>query len=189
MSTTGRRSANAAATSSTAATVVPAASARVPAACTTGPSARGSENGTPSSTRSAPPSASPSPIPGEVATSGKPPMRYGISAARLPDFANAAAIRSTPAFRDAPTALIASGPAGSRQRRRSSNDAQSRAGEHLGEVLVAPPRAADDVEPRLGIGQERVVQRVRRLERRDDALEPGHAAEGRERVVIAHRDV
>ena len=38
-------------------TVAPAASACVPAAWITGPSASGSENGTPSSTRSAPPSA------------------------------------------------------------------------------------------------------------------------------------
>src|SRR3954471_17577448 len=179
MTTTGSRSDRAEAISSTAMTVAPAASARVPAAWITGPSASGSENGTPSSTRSAPPSAYASPIARDVARSGNPPIRYGIRAARLPDPANAAAIRSTPALRDAPTALIASGPAGSRQGRRSSNDAQSRAGEHLGEVLVAPPRAADDVEPRLGIGQERVVQRVGRLERRDDALEPGHPAERR----------
>src|SRR3954451_11993623 len=189
MITTGSRSERAAATSRTAPTVAPAASARVPAAWITGPSASGSENGMPNSTRSAPPSAYASPIARDVATSGKPPIRYGISAARLPDSANAAAIRSTPAFRDAPTALIASGPVGGRRRRRSSHDAQSRAGEPLGEVLVAPPRAADDVEPRLGVGQERVVQRVGRLERRDDALEPGDAAERRERVVVAHGHV
>src|SRR5919199_4168803 len=168
MTTTGRRSDSARATSSTDATVAPAASARVPAAWITGPSASGSENGTPNSTRSAPASAYASPIARDVATSGKPPIRYGMSAARLPEPANAAAIRSTPAFGDAPTVLIASGPAGGRRRRGSSNDAQSRPREHLGEVLVAPPRAADDVEPRFGVRQQRVVQRMRRLERRDD---------------------
>src|SRR3954451_7979323 len=189
MITTGSRSERAAATSRTAPTVAPAASARVPAAWITGPSASGSENGMPNSTRSAPPSAYASPIARDVATSGKPPIRYGISAARLPDSANAAAIRSTPAFRDAQTALIASGPAGGRRGRRSSHDARSRAGEHLGEVLVAPPRAADHVEARLGAGQERVVQRVGRLERRDDALEPRDPAERRQRVVVRHRHV
>ena len=57
MRITGTRSASARATSITAGTVAPAASACVPAAWITGPSASGSENGTPSSTRSAPPSA------------------------------------------------------------------------------------------------------------------------------------
>ena len=45
MSTTGRRSASARASSITAGTVAPDASARVPAAWITGPSASGSENG------------------------------------------------------------------------------------------------------------------------------------------------
>ena len=57
MSTTGTRSESERASSMTEGTVAPAASARVPAAWITGPSASGSENGTPSSTRSAPPSA------------------------------------------------------------------------------------------------------------------------------------
>ena len=57
MSTTGTRSASAPASSIMAGTVAPDASARVPAAWITGPSASGSENGTPTSTRSAPPSA------------------------------------------------------------------------------------------------------------------------------------
>src|SRR4051794_6881462 len=189
MTTTGSRSDRAEAISSTAMTVAPAASARVPAAWITGPSASGSENGTPSSTRSAPPSAYASPIARDVARSGNPPIRYGIRAARLPDPANAAAIRSTPALRDAPTALIASAPAGSHRRRRSSDDAPSRPREHLGEVLVAATGAADDVEPRLGLGQQRVVQRVGGLQSRDDPLEPRHAAERRKRVLVAHRHV
>src|SRR5919202_754253 len=61
--------------------VAPAASARVPAAWMTGPSARGSEKGTPSSTRSAPASAYASPIRTDSSAVGKPPMRYGMSVA------------------------------------------------------------------------------------------------------------
>ena len=72
----------------------PPASARVAAAWMTGPSASGSENGTPSSTRSAPASAQARPIATEASRSGKPPIRYGISAARPADASNAAAIRS-----------------------------------------------------------------------------------------------
>src|SRR3954447_648112 len=187
MSTTRRRPPKAAAPSSTAATVAPAASARVPAAWTTGPSASGSENGTPSSTRSAPPSAYASPIARDISTSGKPPMRYGISAARLPEPANAAAMRSTPAF-EAAAVLIASTPFGGRPRRRSSNDAQSRPREHLGEVLVAAPGAADHVAGAVG-WKQREVQRVRGLERGDDPLEPRHPAERRKRVVVVDRHV
>ena len=57
MRTTGTRGAIASQTPSTPPSVAPARSASVPAAWMTGPSASGSENGTPSSTRSAPPSA------------------------------------------------------------------------------------------------------------------------------------
>ena len=81
-------------TSSTPSTVAPAASAFVPASWMTGPSASGSENGIPSSNRSAPASAYAWPIAFDASMSGKPPMRYGISAARLPEDANASAMRS-----------------------------------------------------------------------------------------------
>ena len=57
MTTTGTWAAISAATSSTAGSVAPPRSAAVPAAWITGPSASGSENGTPSSMRSAPDSA------------------------------------------------------------------------------------------------------------------------------------
>ena len=62
--------------------VAPAASARVAAAWIIGPSASGSENGTPSSTRSAPASTYAAATAAEVSSSGKPPIMYGISAAR-----------------------------------------------------------------------------------------------------------
>src|SRR3954452_22368003 len=167
MTTTGKRGAMSAHTSRTPATVAPEASAAVPAAATTGPSASGSENGMPSSTRSAPPSAYACPIAREVSRSGKPPIRYGISAARPDAPAKAAAIRCAPAT--------------------GARSAVSTR-EHLGEVLVPAARAAHEVDrgvPRA----HRVVQGVRGLQRRDDALQPRHAAEGGQRVVVAHGDV
>jgi len=54
MSTTGTRSLTRLQISSTDSNLAPASSAAVAAAWITGPSARGSENGTPSSIRSAP---------------------------------------------------------------------------------------------------------------------------------------
>src|SRR3954453_16346406 len=94
MRPTGSRSDSAAHTSSTHSGVTPASSAAVPAAWITGPSASGSENGTPSSTKSAPASAQASPISLDSSSDGKPPIRYGMSAARLPLSAKAAAMRS-----------------------------------------------------------------------------------------------
>src|ERR1044072_9945682 len=64
---------------------------------------------------------------------------------------------------------------------------RSRAGlpmrDDLGEVLVAAAGEADEVERRVAAGPvDRPVQRVRRLERRDDALQARDEAEHRERV-------
>src|SRR4051794_1003689 len=167
MSTTGRRSESRPATSRIRCTVAPAASARVPAAWMTGPSASGSENGTPSSTRSAPASAQASPMATDRSRSGKPPIRYGISAARPLAAANAAAIRWTPV---------------------SVTDAKL--GEHLREVLVPAAGEADEVQRvRLRIGAEGPGDRVGGLQRRDDALELGDAAERGERLLVGDRDV
>src|SRR6266704_5626631 len=47
-----------------------------------GPSASGSENGTPTSTRSAPAAATRCNASSDAAAVGNPPVRYGISAAR-----------------------------------------------------------------------------------------------------------
>ncbi len=54
--------------------------------------------------------------------------------------------------------------------------------EHLGEVLVAAPGQAHEVELAVALG-EHPGQRVRGLERRDDALEARQLAEGRERLA------
>ena len=75
MSTTGSRRDASAQMSSTSSGVTPASSARVPAAWITGPSASGSENGTPSSIRSAPASAAAAQHALDCSTSGWPPIR------------------------------------------------------------------------------------------------------------------
>lgn len=76
MSATGtsERARTWAATSSTSAGVVPWARARPAAAWMVGPSAMGSEKGTPSSSRSAPPSTQARATALQVARSGSPPM-------------------------------------------------------------------------------------------------------------------
>src|SRR4051812_16076076 len=170
MSTTGTCSAMRAPASTTACTVAPAASARVPAAWMTGPSASGSENGTPSSSRSAPASAHASPIATDASTSGKPPIRYGISAARPGAARKAAAMRAEPAPLPIPYA-------------------EPR--ERLGEVLVPPAGQADEVELRrfLRARAERPGDRVGGLQRGDDPLQLGDAAEGGERLLVGRRDV
>src|SRR5918999_624095 len=131
MRTTGRRSAICVAAPSTSCSVAPAAS--------------GSENGTPSSSRSAPASAHAAPIATVAPRSGKPPIRYGISAARPGAAAQAAARLSVP---------------------------EAKLGKDLREILVAAAGEADEVE-RVGAGvvPQRPRQRMRGLERRDDALE------------------
>ena len=102
------------------------AAPRVPAAWITGPSASGSENGTPSSTQvGAAVGVGLADRRASASRSGKPPIRYGISAARLVRApANAAAMRSMP---------------GRSIARRAER-------EHLGEVLVAAAGEADQVE-------------------------------------------
>src|SRR5215813_7734503 len=145
MSTTGRRSETRLATPRTPCSVAPAASARVAAAWITGPSASGSENGTPSSRRSAPASMQASPTAREASTSGKPPIRYGMRAALRPCEAKAAAILSLKP-------------------------------EHLGEILVTAAGQRDQVRARPLV-RERPRDRVRRLERGDDALELAGTAE------------
>src|SRR3954465_2884119 len=151
------RSAPAAHTSSTHSGVAPARRASVPAAWITGPSASGSEKGTPSSSRSAPASAHASPTASDVSRSGKPPIRYGISAALRPCEAKAAAILSLKR-------------------------------EHLVEVLVAAARQRDEIRSRPLVRQD-PRERVRGLERRDDAREPADALEGVDGVGVGDRDV
>src|SRR3954470_11096111 len=156
------RSAIEAHTSSTHSGVAPAASAAVPAAWITGPSASGSLKGTPSSTRSPPASAHASPIARDSSSEGKASIRYGISAAVLPWFEKAAA--------------IASGPA-------------SGTAEYLGEILVAASRQRDQIERRTVRVRQHPRQRVRRLERRHDPFEPSDELEGGNRLGVVHRVV
>ena len=59
--------------------------------------------------------------------------------------------------------------------------------EHLGEILVAASRQPD--ENRLGIEVERAGERVRRLERRQDALRGREAVKGCERLRVRCRHV
>src|SRR5947207_8662165 len=112
--------------------------------------------------------------------SGKPPMRYGISAARLPEFANAAAIRSDPRPANCSPGLVTSlwaDPGG------------ASLSEDLGEVLVAAPAQADQVAVGVAGLVQHVVERVRGLQRRDDPFEPRDLAEGRQRIGVGDRDV
>src|SRR5829696_1973708 len=106
----------------------------------TGPSASGSENGTPSSSTSAPASAAARPASRETSTDGKPPIRYGISAARLP----------------LPSAKAADNRSFIEQ-------------ENLGQVLVAAAGQGQQVEPGVRVLQE-PRDGVRGLERRHDSL-------------------
>src|SRR3954454_4669058 len=124
----------------------------------TGPSASGSENGTPSSTRSAPDSAYASAMAREVSRSGKPPIMYGIRAA-LPSLratSKACLIRPTPA---ATISVI------------KFFEPRDR----LGQVFVPAPAQANQVKTR-GIVSSRVRQKpcddVRGLEGGQDSLQP-----------------
>src|SRR3954451_18855272 len=145
--TTGTRADSARQTSSTPATVAPARSAAVPAAWMTGPSASGSENGTPSSSTSAPASAAARPASREMSIDGKPPIRYGISAARFPLPSAKAADRRSPIER-----------------------------EDLGQVLVTAAGQRHQVELRARVLQQ-PGQRVGRFQRGDDPLQAGDLLE------------
>src|SRR4029077_5380852 len=114
------------------------------------------------SSPAAPAAAHASPARTEAASVGKPAITYGISAARLPLAANAAAIRSTPSM---PRALGLV--------------------EHCGKVLVAAPGQADQVELAVAL-REHPSERVRGLERRDDPLQARELAKARERLGVGH---
>src|SRR5260370_21962195 len=82
MITTGTPSAACAICSSTRGSVIPCSSAVWVARSIVGPSAKGSENGTPTSMKSAPAASRRRNASPERAGVGKPAVRYGISAAR-----------------------------------------------------------------------------------------------------------
>src|SRR3954454_15617292 len=159
MRTTGARAARPSPTPSTPSSVAPARSACVPADWTTGPSASGSEYGTPSSSMSPPASRHASPLAREPSSDGKPPIRYGISAAALP-----------PAAAGAKASAIRSGPPG----------------KDLREVLVAAARQADQVEIAVAL-LEHPGERVGGLERRDDPLDRRELHERGDRLLVGDR--
>src|SRR5439155_5310468 len=84
MMMTGTSSAAARTSSSTRATVMPCSSAVWVVRWIVGPSASGSENGTPTSTKSAPAAATRRRASSEARGVGKPAVRYGISARDVP---------------------------------------------------------------------------------------------------------
>src|SRR5829696_9028951 len=134
----------------------------------TGPSASGSEKGTPSSIRSAPASTYASATASAVSRFGNPPIMYGISA--VPSSraaAKASAIRAGPVAAGAVRSIAIERP---------------RALQDLGEVLVpAPAETQDVVTVGVVIVVEQPRDRVRGLQRREDPLETGQLAERAQR--------
>src|SRR3954453_13277384 len=59
----------------------------------------------------------------------------------------------------------------------------------LSHVLVAPPGEAENVEALLARVLQQPGDRVRGLERRDDALEAGELLEGAQRLLVGDPDV
>src|SRR5436309_3033587 len=162
MSTTGAPSrATSPASSRAPPTVMPCASAAWPAFWITGPSASGSECGTPISSAATPEAASRFATSTDFLRFGCPAIRYGMS------------LRS-------PSARTAS----------SSRDT-SVALNRIHVLVAAPGKADEDPPARTETLREhaRVVQRVRGLERGHDALEPRAELERGHRVLISHRDV
>src|SRR5258706_15536648 len=92
MMMTGTWTAPARIRSSTRGTVMPCSRAVWVVRWTVGPSASGSENGTPTSIKSAPASATRRSASSETAGVGKPAVRYGISARDLPSSRHRAAM-------------------------------------------------------------------------------------------------
>src|SRR3954447_15868124 len=97
--------------------------------------------------------------------SGKPPIRYGMRAARPSPRAasNAPAMRSRPDV----SAIETLEPR-----------------DRLGQILIAPAGETQDVITRLARILEQPRDRMGGLERRDDALEARQLAEGEEGLVV-----
>ncbi len=154
------------ASSSDAPTVIPCSRAACPACWITGPSASGSENGMPISSAAMPEVASLFPTSSDFFLFGWPAMMYATSF-RSPFDRSAASSRAVSVF----TGVLRFD------------------GVH---VLVAATGEADEdaaTRPELAGDHTRLVQRVRRLERRHDALEPGAELERRHCVLVADGDV
>src|SRR5689334_7315284 len=98
--TTGTWAAASRIRSSTRATVIPCSRAVCVVRCIVGPSASGSENGTPTSTKSAPAAAMARSASRDTAGVGKPAVRYGMSARDVPSARHRAAIGVAGALSD-----------------------------------------------------------------------------------------
>src|SRR5713226_7922841 len=165
----------AAASSSEAPTVIPFSRAIWPACWITGPSASGSENGMPISSAAIPDVASFLPTSSDRFLVGWPAIMYATSL-RSP------VARSAWSSLEASESIFTGAPAKSR-RSLGLRGAFDRI-----HVLVPAPRKADEDAPawaELARDHACVVQRVRGLERRHDALEPGAELERLHRVLVA----
>src|SRR5579864_1443293 len=161
----------AAATSSAPPTVMPCSRAVWPARWMTGPSASGSENGTPISSAAIPEPASLFPTAIDFLRLGWPAIRYPIS------------FRSSWARTESSSREVAE------RARRARPWLATIDRIH---VLVAAPRQADQ-DPSAGAkvaGDEaRLVESVGRLERRHDPLEPRAELERGQRILVRDGDV
>src|SRR5262245_3135807 len=161
--------------------LVPRSSARTAARWIVGPSARGSENGMPTSITSAPRASASSMSRAVVSRLGSPATKYGMRprSPRSRTRANAWSMRDTTPPDHAP------GLAG----RRAMGAA---GGAHRVDVLVPAPGEPDH-QARLarqrGRDADGMGNRMGRLERRDDALEPGEQAERVEGFLVGDRGV
>src|ERR1700674_1351603 len=201
---------NAATTVRTSSRPTPWASARSDARWITGPSAIGSENGTPSSITSAPAEVS-ARISGTVAASeGSPAVMYGISAARPaarslskvasmrfigPEshYGDARAPKPSRSFflclaglvvdRDSSPCRVALGPAVKLESRALGD------GIH---VLVAAPGKIDQqhrAHRQFRCDSYRIGKRMRRFERGNDALDAAAIAKRAERLIVGDRHI
>src|SRR5690606_511301 len=164
---------NARTTSSTSASFTPWASARSLARWMVGPSAIGSENGTPSSMMSAPAATHRCRTSRVTARVGNPTVMYGISALR-PAARSRSKVATMRGFIGTASELDA-GPLG-----------------HGVHVLVSPAGQIDQDElvgRHLRRDAHGPGDRVRRLQRRDDALDAAAVVECGERLVVVDDDV
>src|SRR5450755_2118891 len=175
----------------------------------TGPSAMGSENGTPSSIRSAPAAVN-ARISGTVcASEGSPTVMYGISAARpaarsLAKVASIRLIGREPHHADAkapatstsrPRRLVPLGEWLSSPRRIALGPTEKFEPAAFGNrvhVLVAAPRKIDQQHRffrQSGRDLGRVGESVRRFERGNDALDAAAFAKSDQRLIVGDRDI
>src|SRR5579871_2920221 len=182
--------------SSTWLTVTPAAKARLPAACTIGPSAIGSVNGTPISIKSAPASGNPRSRAIDVSPSGSQASMNGINAPRPSNFsaANRAAMRliSSPSPRGlGPRSGPREGGGGVPPLAPRSQPYPQML-RHRENVLIPPPAQIhqdDLILPHRRREFCHMRQCVRRLQCRNDPLGPRAQLKRRQRLFVGRRHI